>query len=83
MDLGRNRAPFRFQAAWLTDRRLKDVVQNSWRPSIGFSENIPVTTAALSDWNSHVFGNIVHRKKIVLARLGGCSARLLKIAMAA
>nr|GMD08086.1 uncharacterized protein LOC109157440 [Ipomoea batatas] len=37
----RNRPPFRFQAAWLTDQRLKDVVQSAWCPSRAFSENIP------------------------------------------
>ncbi|XP_031131957.1 uncharacterized protein LOC116033348 [Ipomoea triloba] len=72
-DVRYNRAPFRFQAAWLTDQCLKDVIHNAWRPSSGFTDNISVITDALLDWNKHVFGNIVHRKKVVLARLNGRS----------
>ncbi|XP_031131901.1 uncharacterized protein LOC116033288 [Ipomoea triloba] len=68
-------APFRFQAAWLTDQRVVEVVRNSWCSNLHFMDNIPSVTVALSDWNRTVFGNIFHRKKIVLARLEGVQRR--------
>nr|GLL21643.1 hypothetical protein TSUD_63510 [Ipomoea trifida] len=66
----------RLGAAWLTDQRLKSVVQSAWCPSRAFSENILVTVAALSDWNTNVFGNIFHRKKIIIARLSGVQRKI-------
>ncbi|XP_031112059.1 uncharacterized protein LOC116016034 [Ipomoea triloba] len=67
---------FRFQAAWLTDVRLGEVVTRSWLKTRSLTDNIPHVTTALSDWNSNVFGNIHQRKKVVLARLGGVQRRL-------
>nr|GLL21877.1 uncharacterized protein LOC109175482 [Ipomoea trifida] len=36
-------------------------------------------TEALAKWNMEVFGNVNHRKKIVLARLGGVQNRLSQV----
>lgn len=52
------------------------VVLKTWRSNLSLVENIPLVTAALTDWNRTVFGHITHRKRIVLARLGGVQRRL-------
>ncbi|KAJ8765020.1 hypothetical protein K2173_010492 [Erythroxylum novogranatense] len=61
--------PFRFEAAWLSDSRFDNVVYETWdhsaHPTIAFKK---IKQAALH-FNKHVFGNIFHRKRSLLARL--------------
>ncbi|XP_031099806.1 uncharacterized protein LOC116004005 [Ipomoea triloba] len=62
---------FRFQAAWLTNKGLRDVIQSTWDSDHHFMDNIPRMAETLGWWNKSTFGNILYRKKNILARLGG------------
>lgn len=67
----RSRSAFKFQADWLTSEHLSEIVRHTWRADQAIQENIPRMTETLDKWNMEVFGNVFHRKKFVLARLGG------------
>nr|GMD52524.1 ribonuclease H [Ipomoea batatas] len=70
------RAGFKFQAAWLTSPQLSEVVRTTWRKGTGLQDNIARMTAEFTKWNKEVFGNIKHRKNVVLTRLGGIQKSL-------
>ncbi|KAJ4843640.1 hypothetical protein Tsubulata_020155 [Turnera subulata] len=63
--------PFQFQATWLLDSRFQQVVEMAWRGDLPFLDSSRVLQARLSKWNWEVFGNIFHRKKVLLARISG------------
>nr|GMD68491.1 ribonuclease H [Ipomoea batatas] len=66
----------KFQAAWLTNNSLHEVVKSTWNSNNNFIVNIPRMVDALQRWNKTTFGDIHYRKKIILARLGGVQTRL-------
>ena len=71
-----HRRPFRFVAAWLTHPDFGNLVDSKWqRDSPSWGENICSFTAEIQRWNKEVFGNIFHRKRIVLRRLNGIAAK--------
>ncbi|XP_031103479.1 uncharacterized protein LOC116007017 [Ipomoea triloba] len=53
-----------------------DVVYSTWNITRDFSDNIARMQTALISWNKNVFGNIHHRKRHILALLGGVQRRL-------
>lgn len=68
---------FRFQAAWLTDDRLKEVVEREWNQNRDFMGNIISLAPTLDNWNMKVFGNIVQKKRKLMARLAGIQKKIL------
>ncbi|KAJ4832557.1 hypothetical protein Tsubulata_000126 [Turnera subulata] len=63
--------PFRFQAAWLTHEEFASFVDSTWDRQCNSVEAIQKFIPAVHDWNKRVFGNILRRKKRLLARLAG------------
>lgn len=62
---------FKFQAAWLTNKDVFEVVERNWNKEGVFVENIKKVSQALTRWNKEVFGSIGRKKKRVVARLDG------------
>ncbi|XP_031124258.1 uncharacterized protein LOC116026974 [Ipomoea triloba] len=71
----RVRFSFKFQAAWLTDKGFSGVIESRRRTG-SLQDNIASLTATLDRWNRDVFGNILRRKRSLLARLKGVQRRL-------
>jgi len=67
---------FKFQAAWFTHKGLAEVIKSSWDSKAHIMTNVSHLTDVLAKWNKDTFGNIFHKKKIVLARLGGIQTKL-------
>ncbi|KAH9727251.1 hypothetical protein KPL70_008594 [Citrus sinensis] len=72
----RNVKPFRFLAAWITDNRFGDFIQESWQKNIPYSQAASTFTSKVVNWNREIFGNIFKRKKQLLARIGGIQKAL-------
>ncbi|CAL1411455.1 unnamed protein product [Linum trigynum] len=71
--------PFRFEAAWLTDTNLKDLVSAAWDSGIPFHDSIASLAVKLLDWNANVFGSIQKKKNQLLARIRGVDSRMMGI----
>ncbi|XP_062006021.1 uncharacterized protein LOC133723219 [Rosa rugosa] len=70
--VNREAAPFRFQAMWFSHDNYVDFVSNTWSSLTGdFSSKVKALATALSKWNRDVFGHLMHKKKRLLARIGG------------
>ncbi|XP_031111990.1 uncharacterized protein LOC116015963 [Ipomoea triloba] len=72
----RVRPSFKFQATWFTDKGFSEVVENTWRRNCSLHYNITRMTATLDRWNRDIFGNILRRKRSLLARLHGVQRRI-------
>ena len=68
--------PFRFLAAWLTDSSFNDFVAGSWNNQAPFPQAVGHFVDEVSKWNKEHFGNVFHRKRRLLARLGGIQKAL-------
>ena len=69
----RNRGsrPLRFLATWLTDERFGNFVNGSWSKGANFLDAVVDFTKQTIRWNKKIFGNIIYRKRKLLARLSG------------
>ncbi|CAL1391746.1 unnamed protein product [Linum trigynum] len=68
--------PFRFEAAWLSDSRLQDLVSNAWDSLVPLPSALVNLAGTLQDWNVNVLGSIQQRKRRFLARIKGVEDRL-------
>lgn len=68
--------PFRFQAAWLTHRHFKQLVQSNWSHEGDFQQQLVEFAQRVKQWNKEVFGNITQRKNRLRARLAGVQRSL-------
>ena len=68
--------PFRFEAAWLSHPDCEALLQGIWNSNTNIVQAIDQVPDLLIPWNKEQFGNIFHRKKQVLARLGGIQKAL-------
>ena len=68
--------PFRFLAAWMTDNRFGDFMQDNWQRNMPYAQAASNFTSKVATWNREVFGNIFKRKKELLAHLGGVQKAL-------
>ncbi|XP_061998979.1 uncharacterized protein LOC133716290 [Rosa rugosa] len=63
---------FRFQAMWFSHANYDEFVSTTWMGLTGdFSAKINALSKALAQWNKDVFGHLFHRKRKLLARIGG------------
>nr|XP_011465852.1 PREDICTED: uncharacterized protein LOC105351932 [Fragaria vesca subsp. vesca] len=70
--VNRSASPFRFQAMWANQNEYSEFVSSSWNSFDGnFQHTISLLSSALSIWNREVFSNLFHKKKHILARIGG------------
>lgn len=68
--------PFRFQAAWLTDRRFIAFVKESWPHRGSLLQRTDQLAQSTKVWNRTIFGNILHRKNRLRSRMAGVQRQL-------
>lgn len=51
--------PFRFMAAWLTDSRFENFMENNWNNDISYYQPASKFTKQVQQWNKETFGNIL------------------------
>ena len=68
--------PFRFLAAWMTDNRFGNFLQDNWQGNMPYAQAASHFTSKVANWNREIFGNIFKQKKELLARLGGVQKAL-------
>lgn len=68
---------FKFQAQWLSHEDFEDVIKKHWMKNVPVIDNVKKVVDALTQWNKVVFGNIHHRKKILLARIEGIQKSIM------
>ena len=61
--------PFRFLAAWLTDKSFGEFVSNAWLNNLPYLHAADNFVKKAMEWNRDNFGNIFTRKRRILARL--------------
>lgn len=54
---------FKFQATWLTNKTIFEVVENNLNKGGEFTENIQRISQVLTSWNREVFENIGKKKR--------------------
>lgn len=68
--------PFRFQSMWLNHPSFAGLVNDAWSSLSTLSNAITTFTTKARAWNREHFGNILHRKKHICARLKGIQIAL-------
>lgn len=63
--------PFRFLSAWLMHKEFGKLVEDNWNAHGCLKETVQNFTAAAKRWSSEVFGNILKKKRILIARISG------------
>lgn len=56
--------PFRFEAAWISDRRFMEFTEANWNKSLPFHEAIEDFTTRVWRWNKEVFGDIKKTEEV-------------------
>ncbi|KAL3622060.1 hypothetical protein CASFOL_034256 [Castilleja foliolosa] len=68
-------SPFRFEAMWLEDNSIYDIVNNSWKTSVTGSpphrlaSKIKIVKQDLKVWNRNVFGNCFSKAKDIKQKI--------------
>uniref|UniRef100_A0A2N9I899 Reverse transcriptase domain-containing protein n=1 Tax=Fagus sylvatica TaxID=28930 RepID=A0A2N9I899_FAGSY len=68
--------PFRLQSMWMSHPSFSEVVDGSWLGTNPLQTKISVFTESAKVWNKEVFGNLVHKKSRLEARLRGIQVSL-------
>lgn len=68
--------PFRFLAAWLTYQDFDNFVGANWDHNVSYIQAAKDITTNESPQNLNIFGNILQRKRSLLARIGGIQKAL-------
>jgi hypothetical protein len=68
--------PFRFEPVWMSHPSFSEVVNGSWLGTNPLKTKISVFTELAKVWNKKVFGNLVHKKARLKARLRGIQVSL-------
>lgn len=68
--------PFRCEKIWLHQPDFADIVTQSWSPDGDTSSSLNLLQIRALEWNKSVFGNIFHKKNILLKRIEGIHAAL-------
>ena len=72
----KNPKSFRFMAAWLTNSRFGNFMENNWNNDVSYYQAASKFSEQVQQWNKDTFGNILQSKKGLLARLGGVQRAL-------
>lgn len=70
--------PFRFQAAWLSHPGFVEFVHKCWSDNMGWKPAYDWFIKDIREWNRKVFGNIFHRKDMLIRRLQDIEERLAR-----
>ncbi|XP_070002075.1 uncharacterized protein [Nicotiana sylvestris] len=62
---------FKFESLWCNHPDFLPIVQDNFTTNTDILRATTAFTNRVADWNKHVFGNIFHRKRHILARLAG------------
>ncbi|XP_030924855.1 uncharacterized protein LOC115951891 [Quercus lobata] len=68
--------PFRFQSFWLSDSSFSNIVRNAWANQSNLVQATTTFVREAQVWNREHFGNILVKKKRLLARLLGIQKAL-------
>lgn len=68
--------PFRFEPMWLSNPSFKNVVLQAWANCTDINIAINKFTLMVRKWNVESFGNILTKKRRILARLNGVQKAL-------
>ena len=68
--------PFRLQSMWMSHPSFSEVVDGAWLGTNPLQTKISVFTESAKVWNKEVFGNLVHKKARLEARLRGIQVSL-------
>lgn len=68
--------PFRFQPMWYSHSDFTGVVSDVWTKDSSLPSAVTRFEAKAKDWNKKLFGNILHRKNKIRARLRGVQIAL-------
>ena len=68
--------PFRFQPIWLSYSDFVGVVSDVWFEAPSLPSAVTKFEVRVKDWNKKHFGNILHRKNKIQARLKGVQTAL-------
>ncbi|XP_074287844.1 uncharacterized protein LOC141612999 [Silene latifolia] len=68
--------PFRFQAAWMTHENFSEFIASNWDSNNNLVSQLSELSEKLQHWNGTVFGNIFRKKRVLMARIGGCQREL-------
>lgn len=60
---------FRFESIWCNHLEFSSIMQDNFPPTDDLLRATSVFKIRVANWNKHVFGNIFHRKRHILARL--------------
>ncbi|KAK5770539.1 hypothetical protein PVK06_046690 [Gossypium arboreum] len=63
--------PFRFLSSWLSHYGFGQFVNDNWRNYAMVEESVKKFIETSNKWNREVFGNILKKKRTILARLSG------------
>ena len=69
LQTNKSRRPFRFEAAWLTHERFKDLLTASWDSNLDTRLALKKLQGVLKRWNKEVFGNVQRRKEKLLSEI--------------
>ena len=70
--------PFRFQPMWFSHSNFTGVVSDVWSKALSLPFSVTRFEARAKDWNKKHFGNILHKKNKIRARLRGVQTVLAK-----
>lgn len=68
--------PFRFQEFWLSDMTFPNVISKAWGNNRSLADSIEGFSKEATEWNICHFGNILHKKKRIMARIYGAQKAL-------
>ncbi|KAF7822906.1 reverse transcriptase [Senna tora] len=68
--------PFRCEQIWLNHPSFQNLIHNSWTHHNSVTEALNVLKEILKMWNRDAFGNVFHKKNVLIKRLQGISIAL-------
>jgi hypothetical protein len=62
---------FKFESVWLVDTNYHTMIKNSWRREDKITKNLLNVERDINEWKFQHFDKVLHRKKELMARIGG------------
>ncbi|KAJ1401857.1 hypothetical protein SESBI_28487 [Sesbania bispinosa] len=68
--------PLCFLVSWLEESSFKEIVSGAWGRELSWCDVVQIFQRSMLEWNQNDFGNIIPKKRRVLARLEGVNKQL-------